>query len=88
MLYDRVIPAEFDSDLVGVGRWGIVGGDLLNLASVSPVFICRILLANVADLKISDRVFGHALRIKNKDRPKSTGTFISQFENWKAYGNW
>src|SRR5690606_13139857 len=31
-----------------------------------------------ADLRISDRVFGHALRIRNAARPKATGTFISQ----------
>ena len=31
-----------------------------------------------ADLRISDRVFGHALRLKNNVRSKSTGSFISQ----------
>src|SRR5690606_38524924 len=31
-----------------------------------------------ADLRISDRVFGHALRVRNTARPRSTGTFISQ----------
>ncbi|MFW1927713.1 ABC transporter transmembrane domain-containing protein, partial [Acinetobacter ursingii] len=44
--------------------------------------VARIYLSDIigkrADLKISDRVFGHALRIKNKERSKSTGTFISQ----------
>ncbi len=50
----------------------------LSLRYVFHVFIYRILLVNVPDLKISDRVFGHALRIKNSERSKSTGTFISQ----------
>ncbi len=44
--------------------------------------VSRIYLSDIigkrADLKISDRVFGHALRIKNNERSKSTGTFISQ----------
>src|SRR5690606_18390597 len=44
--------------------------------------VARIYLSDIigkrADLRISDRVFGHALRIKNSERSKSTGTFISQ----------
>ena len=36
------------------------------------------LIGKRADLRISDHVFGHALRIKNAYRPRSTGTFISQ----------
>lgn len=44
--------------------------------------ISRVYLSDIigkrADLRVSDRVFGHALRIKNKDRSKSTGSFISQ----------
>ena len=33
-----------------------------------------------ADLRISDRVFGHALRLRNDARPQSTGSFISQIK--------
>ncbi len=44
--------------------------------------VARIYLSDIigkrADLRISDRVFGHTLRIKNSERSKSTGTFISQ----------
>ncbi|MDC4890828.1 ABC transporter transmembrane domain-containing protein, partial [Acinetobacter baumannii] len=44
---------------------------------VSRVYLSDI-IGKRADLRVSDRVFGHALRIKNKDRSKSTGSFISQ----------
>ena len=38
-------------------------------------------LGKRADLRISDRVFGHALRVRNRARPASTGTFISQLRD-------
>lgn len=37
-----------------------------------------------ADLRISDRVFGRALRIKNGARSKSTGSFISQIRELES----
>ncbi|MCZ5540081.1 hypothetical protein O5537_28580, partial [Escherichia coli] len=37
-----------------------------------------------ADLRISDRVFGHALRLKNNVRSKSTGSFISQIRELES----
>lgn len=36
------------------------------------------LIGKRADLKITDTVFGHALRIRMKERMRSTGTFVSQ----------
>jgi ATP-binding cassette subfamily C protein LapB len=36
------------------------------------------LLGKRADLRVSDRVFGHALRLRNSAVPRSTGSFISQ----------
>src|SRR5690606_6586450 len=33
------------------------------------------------DMRMSDLVFGHALRVKNRVRPSSTGTFISQLRD-------
>ena len=76
-VYDRVIPAESYPTLYvlfsGVMIAIIFGFIMRKLRT-------RItdLLGKRADLRISDRVFGHALRIKNAVRPKSTGTFISQ----------
>lgn len=36
------------------------------------------LLGKRADMRISDRVFSHALRLRNSAVPRSTGSFISQ----------
>lgn len=76
-VYDRVIPAESYPTL-----YVLFSGVLV---AIVFGFIMRLLRTRVtdllgkrADLRISDRVFGHALRIKNTFRPRSTGTFISQ----------
>ncbi len=76
-VYDRVIPAQSISTL-----WVLAGGVLIAAIFEFSLRVARIYLSDIigkrADLRISDRVFGHALRIKNSHRPKSTGTFISQ----------
>lgn len=76
-VYDRVIPAESYPTLYVLFSGVVV--------AIVFGFIMRILRTRVtdllgkrADLRISDRVFGHTLRIKNAFRPRSTGTFISQ----------
>lgn len=76
-VYDRVVPAQSESTL-----WVLAGGVLICAVFEFALRLSRIYISDVvgkrADLKISDRVFGHALRIKNKERSKSTGSFISQ----------
>lgn len=76
-VYDRVIPAQSIPTL-----WVLAGGVLIAAIFEFSLRVARIYLSDIvgkrADLRISDRVFGHALRIKNNERPKSTGTFISQ----------
>lgn len=76
-VYDRVIPAQSIPTL-----WVLAGGVLLAFIFEFVLRIARIRISDVigkrADLKVSDRVFGHALRIKNSERSKSTGTFIAQ----------
>lgn len=76
-VYDRVIPAQSVSTL-----WVLAGGVLIAAIFEFCLRVARIYLSDIlgkrADLSISDLVFGHALRIKNKERSKSTGTFISQ----------
>lgn len=76
-VYDRVIPAESVPTL-----YVLFGGVLLALVFDFLMRRTRVritdLLGKRADLRASDRVFGHALRIKNTARPKSTGTFIAQ----------
>ncbi|KGT48664.1 type I secretion system permease/ATPase [Acinetobacter sp. HR7] len=76
-VYDRVIPSQSIPTL-----WVLASGVLLAAIFEFTLRVSRIYLSDIigkrADLRISDRVFGHALRIKNKERSKSTGSFISQ----------
>ncbi len=76
-VYDRVVPAQSMPTL-----YVLSGGVLLSLIFAWAMRDARMritdLLGKRADLRISDRVFGHALRVKNSARPRSTGTFISQ----------
>lgn len=76
-VYDRVIPAQSIPTL-----WVLAGGVFLAAIFEFALKYSRLILSDMigkrADLRISDRVFGHALRIKNSERSKSTGTFISQ----------
>lgn len=76
-VYDRVIPAQSYPTLY-VLAFGV-------LISVIFGFLLRIarshimdLLGKRADLRISDRIFSHALRLRNSAIPRSTGSFISQ----------
>lgn len=76
-VYDRVVPSQSIPTLY-VLFIGVV------LATIIT-FVMRVVRGNVtnilgkrADLRISDKVFGHSLRIKPFAKPVSTGTFISQ----------
>lgn len=75
-VYDRVVPSESLPTL-----YVLFIGVMIALIFDFTMRLMRIkvidLLGKRADLRISDRVFGHALRLKNSVRPKSTGTFIS-----------
>ncbi len=76
-VYDRVVPSQSIPTL-----WVLAGGVLIAAIFEFSLRVARIYLSDIigkrADLRISDRVFGHALRIKNNQRSRSTGTFISQ----------
>lgn len=76
-VYDRVVPAQSYPTL-----YVLFGGVLLAVAFDFVLRRLRIrvidMLGKRADLRVSDRVFGHALRVKNSARPASTGTFVSQ----------
>lgn len=76
-VYDRVVPAQSMPTL-----YVLSAGVLLSLIFAWFMRDARMRITDVlgkrADLRISDRVFGHALRVRNSARPKSTGTFISQ----------
>ncbi len=76
-IYDRVVPAQSESTL-----WVLFLGVFVAIVFEFILRITRTHVSDVigkrADLKISDVVFGHALRMRNSVRSKSTGTFISQ----------
>jgi len=76
-VYDRVIPAESLPTLYVLFS-GVVIALLFDFVLRTTRVKITDLLGKVADIRISDRIFGHALRIKNSERPKSTGTFIAQ----------
>jgi len=79
-VYDRVIPAESIPTLVVlfVGVMFALGLDFV-LRRMRMTIID--LLGKRADRRISDQVFGHALRVKNVARPRSTGSFIAQLRD-------
>ena len=79
-VYDRVVPAGsiptltilFVGVLIAIGFDFVLRRMRTNIVDV---------LGKRADLRISDRVFGHALRVRNRARPASTGTFIAQLRD-------
>lgn len=82
-VYDRVVPAQSLPTL-----YVLFTGVLL---ATLFAFLMRLLRAWVtdmlgkrADLRVSDRVFGHALRLRSTARPRSTGSFIAQLRELEA----
>ncbi|MER8124590.1 type I secretion system permease/ATPase, partial [Acinetobacter baumannii] len=69
-VYDRVIPAESLPTL-----YVLFGGVVLALVFDFSMRLLRLkvtdLLGKRADLRVSDLVYGHALRLRNSVRPKS-----------------
>lgn len=76
-VYDRVIHAESYPTLYVLFS-GVVVAIIFGFIIRGLRTKVTDLIGKRADLRISDRVFGHALRIKNSHKPRSTGTFISQ----------
>lgn len=76
-VYDRVVPGQSMSTL-HVLFLGVMMATIFAL--IMRISRSRItdIAGKAADLRISDRVFGHALRVRNTARPRSTGTFIAQ----------
>ncbi|KAF0804555.1 ABC transporter [Alcanivorax xiamenensis] len=76
-VYDRVVPAESYATLYVLFSGVLVAMVFDFILRRSRVHITD-LLGKRADMRVSDRVFGHALRIKNSEKPRSTGSFIAQ----------
>lgn len=76
-VYDRVVPAQSEASL-----WVLFIGVAVAIVFEFSLRVLRLHISDVlgkrADLKVSDVVFGHALRVRNEARSKSTGSFIAQ----------
>ncbi|MBO1026966.1 type I secretion system permease/ATPase [Ochrobactrum sp. SD129] len=79
-VYDRVVPAQSFNTL-----YVLFSGVLLALLFDFLMRRARMgiidVLGKQTDLQISDVVFGHALRVRNRARPTSTGSFIAQLRD-------
>lgn len=76
-VYDRVVPSQSMATL-----HVLFGGVALAILFGFAMKVARSRITDAAgreaDLRISDRVFGHALRVRNAARPRATGTFVAQ----------
>ena len=82
-VYDRVVPSQSEPTL-----WVLFGGVMLAIFFEFIMRMLRVHISDVigkrADLRISERVFAHALHIKNGARSKSTGSFIAQIRELES----
>ncbi|MFC3396788.1 type I secretion system permease/ATPase [Brenneria rubrifaciens] len=76
-VYDRAIPAQSYPTLYVLAIGVLIAVIFSFLLRLGRGHIMDI-LGKRADLRVSDRVFGHALRLRNSAIPRSTGSFISQ----------
>lgn len=79
-VYDRVIPAQSFNTL-----YVLFSGVVLAICFDFLMRRARMSIADVlgekADLEMSDVIFGHALRVRNRARPTSTGSYIAQLRD-------
>ncbi|PRY93413.1 ATP-binding cassette subfamily C protein LapB [Hasllibacter halocynthiae] len=76
-VYDRVVPSQ-SMPTLHVLFGGVAIAVLLGFSMKVARSRITDAAGRAADLRISDRVFGHALRVRNTARPRATGTFIAQ----------
>ncbi|WP_025092227.1 type I secretion system permease/ATPase [Brucella intermedia] len=79
-VYDRVIPAQSFNTL-----YVLFSGVVLAICFDFMMRRARMgiidMLGKRTDLQMSDVVFGHALRVRDRARPTSTGSFIAQLRD-------
>ncbi|VEI40599.1 ATP-binding protein of T1SS [Citrobacter youngae] len=83
-VYDRVIPAQSYPTLYVLSTGVLVAvlfGFLLREARTHIMD----LLGKRADMRISDRVFSHALRLRNSAVPRSTGSLFLNCASWNRF---
>jgi len=79
-VYDRVVPAGSMPTLV-VLFIGVMLALVMDFVLRRTRMTIIDVLGKRADRRISDQVFGHALRVKAVARPRSTGSFIAQLRD-------
>jgi len=82
-VYDRVVPAESFNTLY-VLFIGVMLAALFDFVMRRTRTTIVDTLGKQADIRLSDQVFGHAMRVKNAARPKSTGSFVAQLRDLEA----
>lgn len=82
-VYDRVVPAESFNTLY-VLFIGVMLAAVFDFAMRRTRTKIVDVLGKRADIRLSDQVFGHALRVKNSARPKSTGSFVAQLRDLES----
>lgn len=82
-VYDRVIPAQSFNTLY-VLFIGVILAAIFDFTMRQARTKITDTLGKNADNRLSDHVFGHALRVKNSARPKSSGSFIAQLRELEA----
>lgn len=79
-VYDRVVPAQSYPTL-----YVLFGGVMLAILFDFIMRKARTGIVDVTgksvDLRLSDKIMGQALRVKNRARPQSTGSFIAQIRD-------
>lgn len=79
-VYDRVVPAQSFPTLY-ILYFGVLLGFGFEFALRRLRMRITDILGKRVDMRMSDQVFGHALRVRNQNRPTSTGSFISQLRD-------
>lgn len=79
-VYDRVVPAQSFNTLYVLFS-GVVLALFFDFLMRRTRMSIIDLLGKQSDLQMSDVVFGHALRVRNRARPTSTGSFIAQLRD-------
>lgn len=79
-VYDRVIPAQSFNTLYVLFS-GVVLAIFFDFMMRRARMGIIDMLGKRTDLQMSDVVFGHALRVRNRARPTSTGSFIAQLRD-------
>lgn len=79
-VYDRVVPANSLPTLYVLFVGVVIAAAFDLLMRIARAHVTEV-LGKRADYRVSDKVFGHALRIKTSARPHSTGAFIAQLRD-------